>query len=60
MPIVKVGLAIRQLDVGQQLSVEATDPAFEPDLNAWARKTGHRIVEFQTGAVHRAVVEKCA
>lgn len=59
MPIVKVGMAIRSLQPGDRLTVEATDPAFEPDLEAWARKTGHRILEFEKGSVQRAVVEKC-
>lgn len=58
MPIVKLGTAIRQLQTGEQLRVEATDPAFGPDLAAWARKTGHRVVKFEDGAVQRAVVEK--
>lgn len=60
MPIVKLGLAVRQAEAGERVEIEATDPAFEPDLAAWARKTGHRIVEFAGGEVQRAVVEKCA
>lgn len=59
MPIVKIGMAIRGLDPGTRLTVEATDAAFEPDLAAWSRKTGHRVVEFVPGDVQRAVVEKC-
>lgn len=59
MPIVKIGMAIRRLETGERLTVEATDPAFQPDLAAWSRKTGHRVLEFQSGPVQRAVVEKC-
>lgn len=58
MPIVRVGLAMRQLAAGEQLTVEATDPAFQPDISAWARKTGHRLVEFDAGPPQRAVLEK--
>ena len=58
MPIVKLGLAIRQLPAGSLVEVHACDPAFEPDLQAWARQTGHAIVEFETGSVQRAVVRK--
>lgn len=56
MPIVKLGMAARQLDSGVEIEVEATDPAFEPDLHAWARKTGHTIVSFEGGDVQRACV----
>lgn len=60
MPIVKLGLAIRQVEVGGCLEIEATDAAFHPDLQAWARKTGHEIVQFQAGDVQRALVRKAA
>ena len=56
MPIVKLGMAVRQLAAGTEIEVEATDPAFEPDLQAWARKTGHTIVTFTAGEIQRAVV----
>jgi tRNA 2-thiouridine synthesizing protein A len=58
MPIVKLGLAIRPLPAGARVEVRADDAAFEPDLRAWARQTGHAIVEFDAGAVTRALVEK--
>lgn len=58
MPIVKLGLAIRQLPSGARVEVRADDVAFEPDLRAWARQTGHAIVTFEAGAVARAVVQK--
>lgn len=57
MPIVKLGMAVRQLEDGTEVEVEATDPAFEPDLHAWARKTGHTVVHFDHGGdVQRALV----
>lgn len=58
MPIVKLGLAIRQLPVGGRVEIQADDVAFEPDLRAWARQTGHAILEFEGGPVARAVVQK--
>lgn len=58
MPIVKLGLAIRQLPSGAQVEVRADDVAFEPDLRAWARQTGHAVVTFEAGPVARAVVQK--
>lgn len=57
MPIVKLGMAVRQLAPDSEVEVEATDPAFEPDLQAWARKTGHTLVSVDSaGDVQRAVV----
>jgi len=58
MPIVKLGLAIRQAPSGALVEVRADDVAFEPDLRAWARQTGHAIVTFEAGPVARAVVQK--
>lgn len=58
MPIVRLGLAVRSMRAGERLAVQATDPAFEADLNAWAKRTGHRIVQFERGEVSAAVIEK--
>jgi len=58
MPIVKLGLAIRQLPSGARIEVRADDPAFEPDLRAWARQTGHLLLAFEPGTVPRALVQK--
>jgi len=58
MPIVRLSQAIRKLSDGERIEVEATDAAFEPDLQAWARQLGHSVVSFQSGEVQRAVVEK--
>lgn len=57
MPIVKLGMAARQVEADTDIEVEATDPAFEPDLHAWAKKTGHTILAFEGGRdVQRALV----
>ncbi len=58
MPIVKLSLAMRKLQPGQQIEVEATDLAFQIDLQAWTRQLGHRLVEFTPGQVQKAVIEK--
>jgi tRNA 2-thiouridine synthesizing protein A len=60
MPIVKISLAMKQLQAGDRIAVEATDPAFHPDLLAWTRQLGHILIEFHGGAMQRAVVEKGA
>ena len=58
MPIVCLSKEMKMLQVGEQLSVEASDPAFGADLRAWAQRFGHRIVEFEDGTIQRAVIEK--
>jgi TusA-related sulfurtransferase len=49
---------MKSLPVGGTLRVEATDPAFLADIQAWAKSLKHRLVEFQDGPVKKAVVEK--
>jgi TusA-related sulfurtransferase len=58
LPIVKVSLAMKKMATGERLLVEATDPAFRPDITAWTRQLGHRLVSFEPGAVQRALIEK--
>ncbi|WP_374688544.1 sulfurtransferase TusA family protein [Promineifilum sp.] len=43
-PIVETSKGIRKIEVGQVLRVIATDPGAPPDMEAWARQTGHRLV----------------
>ena len=43
MPIVQVALRLRQLTIGDDLIVQATDPAFLVDMQAWARMTGQQL-----------------
>ena len=57
-PIVKLSMAIRQLDAGAEIETQATDAAFHPDLLAWVGKTGHNLLEYDAGEVQRAVVRK--
>ena len=58
MPIVKISKMIKTMNSGDTLIVEATDPAFKPDLQAWSRKTGHRLLEFTDGDVRKAIIQK--
>lgn len=43
-PITDLALAYRRSKVGDVIELWATDPGVRPDLQAWARKTGNRIV----------------
>ncbi len=49
MPIVKISQAVKTMACGQQLLVQANDPAFKADLEAWVRRMGHRLVAFEDG-----------
>lgn len=57
MPIVRISLTVKEMQPGEVLEVQATDPAFEADLRAWSEMTGNRIQEFQEGPPMRALVE---
>lgn len=58
MPIVQLSIAARELQPGDELTVEADDPAFRADLHAWARRAGFSITQFVDGQVRRATVVK--
>ena len=58
-PSMKVSKAIEEVEPGGVLEVLATDPGAPGDLEAFARRTGHRIVEqSQSGAVLRFIVQR--
>lgn len=44
MPIVKTKKAMKQLEAGQILEVQATDKGSRADLKAWAESTGHHYL----------------
>jgi tRNA 2-thiouridine synthesizing protein A len=57
MPIVKTAQAMRSLTTGEIAEVLATDPGSVRDFAAWARSTGHDLVESSSdGAVYRFVI----
>lgn len=58
LPIVKVSRAIKEMAPGQTLRVEADDPAFRSDLEAWARTTGHELLEFTDEPILQARLRK--
>jgi TusA-related sulfurtransferase len=59
MPIVKLGKAIRELDPGQVLLLETTDPGSIPDVAAWSRSMGHVILsQDKIGPVMRFWIQK--
>jgi tRNA 2-thiouridine synthesizing protein A len=59
MPIVKLGKAIRELDPGQILLLETTDPGSIPDVAAWSKSAGHPILsQDKVGRVMRFWIQK--
>lgn len=56
MPIVRLSQAMRSLASGARLVIEADDPAFRADVEAWVRRFGHTLVSFEAGSVQRAVL----
>lgn len=48
MPILKAKKALGELSAGQLLRVTATDPGSLRDFQAFARQTGHELLEQHT------------
>lgn len=44
IPIVRLSKAMKELQPGQTLRLEATDPGAMPDVAAWGRQTGNDIL----------------
>jgi tRNA 2-thiouridine synthesizing protein A len=44
LPIIQTAQAIKDLAPGQTLLVMATDPGFEPDIQAWSARTGNSLL----------------
>jgi len=47
MPVVKLALAIKQLQIGEEVEAVATDPGVMADIPAWARTTGNELVTLE-------------
>ncbi len=45
LPIVKVSKAIKEIEVGQIIEAQTSDPGSLADFPAWARKSGNEIVK---------------
>jgi tRNA 2-thiouridine synthesizing protein A len=59
MPILKTKKAIDKLNAGEILKMIATDPGAKPDMDAWTRKTGNKMLDYQQeGDKHIFLIEK--
>jgi len=59
MPIVKTAQAIKSVAPGGLIEVLATDPGSVKDFAAWARTTGHELIEQSVdGGIFRFVLRR--
>lgn len=59
MPIVNTREALKDMKIGQVLEMVSDDPASDPDMRSWARRTGQELLEAsKTGSVYRFLVRK--
>jgi tRNA 2-thiouridine synthesizing protein A len=60
MPIVQVARKFRGMEIGDILEVEADDPAFQPDIEAWADCMGQKLssINIKNDNIVKAVLEK--
>lgn len=61
LPILKAKKAIGEVPMGGTLEILATDPGSVADFEAFARQTGHTLVETgEDGGVYRFVIKRAA
>ncbi len=59
LPVIKTAQAMKQLGDGQILELLATDPGVEPDMTAWASRTGNELVSIsQQDGVFRVLLRR--
>ena len=59
MPIVRVSQTLKTIAVGDTITVNADDPSFQADLDAWVRMTGQTLRAFSTAnTIRTAVIER--
>lgn len=59
LPIVRTAIAIKSLESGELIEVLATDPGSTKDFTAWAKTTGHQLLESTvTDGVYRFVLRR--
>jgi len=57
VPIVRISRAMKELASGDTLTVTASDPSFQADVEAWVRKMGHYLDSFtETDGTQTAVI----
>ncbi len=58
-PILKLAEGIKQLEVGDEIVIEATDPGFVSDAGVWCERTGNKLEDMQTqNGIYTARIRK--
>lgn len=61
MPVVKISKGIKEVEVGQIVEAQTTDPGALSDFPSWARTSGNEIVKTeQDGEIIRFYVKRTA
>jgi len=59
LPVVKTKKALKDIEVGEILEMISTDAGSIPDMEAWARATGHELLESNDeGSSYRFFIKK--
>ncbi|MBN1534202.1 MAG: sulfurtransferase TusA family protein [Spirochaetes bacterium] len=59
LPIVRVSKKVKdEMQVGQVLVAETTDPGAHADFPAWAKTSGNEIVKVEKGDVSKFYIKK--
>jgi TusA-related sulfurtransferase len=48
MPTIRLGQAIRKVDIGDTIELLTDDPGSQLNMAAWTRNTGHELLESTT------------
>ena len=46
-PVFRTKIEIEKLQVGQELTILADDPAAEEDISRWVNRNGHELLEMK-------------
>jgi tRNA 2-thiouridine synthesizing protein A len=59
MPVVKVSKGIKEVEIGQVIEAQTTDPGALADFPAWAKTTGNEIVKTdQSGEIIKFYIKR--
>jgi TusA-related sulfurtransferase len=59
MPVVKISKGIKEVEIGEVIEAQTTDPGSLTDIPAWGRTTGHEIIEStQDGDLIRFLIRR--
>ncbi|MBI2159189.1 MAG: sulfurtransferase TusA family protein [Candidatus Rokubacteria bacterium] len=59
LPIIRLSKVVKTVDVGAVIEMLATDPGSVPDMEAFEKQTGHKILErSETKGTFRFLVQR--